>query len=187
MPTLKLHYEGWVALPAGLCQQLGLKSGDRLGVDLVDGTIMLRPVAMAKRLVSRADPRLPIDPPAPDGPETLMHTEVVPARRKPGRPRKHEAGHAPAIPETKRSRGRPRLARTPEPEPAPVAVVSSEPWKLRRKADLQPLEPATEPAIRPSPLPHRMGSATGSPGDERRPFRNVEVRKLGPGRQHNRS
>jgi AbrB family looped-hinge helix DNA binding protein len=65
MPTLKLHYEGWVALPAGLCQQLGLKSGDRLGVDLVDGTIMLRPVAMAKRLVSRADPRLPIDPPCP--------------------------------------------------------------------------------------------------------------------------
>src|SRR3954466_6291345 len=25
MLTLKLYYEGWVALPAGLCQQLGLK------------------------------------------------------------------------------------------------------------------------------------------------------------------
>ena len=45
MPTLKLHYEGWVSLPAALRQQLGLNSGDRLEVDLVDGTIMLRPTA----------------------------------------------------------------------------------------------------------------------------------------------
>ena len=45
MPTLKLHYEGWVSLPAVLRQQLGLNSGDRLDVDLVDGTIVLRPAA----------------------------------------------------------------------------------------------------------------------------------------------
>jgi AbrB family looped-hinge helix DNA binding protein len=43
MSTLKLHYEGWLALPAGLRQKLGLKSGDRLEAELVSGTIMLRP------------------------------------------------------------------------------------------------------------------------------------------------
>ena len=55
MPTLKLHYEGWVSLPAVLRQQLGLNSGDRLDVDLVDGTIVLRPAAKAKRPVPRED------------------------------------------------------------------------------------------------------------------------------------
>jgi AbrB family looped-hinge helix DNA binding protein len=43
MSTLKLHYEGWLALPAGFRQKLGLKSGDRLEADLAGGTIMLRP------------------------------------------------------------------------------------------------------------------------------------------------
>ena len=43
MSTLKLHYEGWLALPAGLRQKLGLKSGDRLEAELAGGTIMLRP------------------------------------------------------------------------------------------------------------------------------------------------
>jgi AbrB family looped-hinge helix DNA binding protein len=43
MSTLKLHHEGWLALPAGLRQKLGLKSGDRLEAELAGGTIMLRP------------------------------------------------------------------------------------------------------------------------------------------------
>src|SRR4051812_12256473 len=42
MATLKLHYEGWLALPAGLRQKLGLKSGDQLEAELVRGTIVLR-------------------------------------------------------------------------------------------------------------------------------------------------
>ena len=45
MPTLKLHYDGWIALPIGLRQTLGLNSGDRIEVDLVDGTLVLRPAA----------------------------------------------------------------------------------------------------------------------------------------------
>ena len=43
MTTLKLHYQGWLALPAGLRQKLGLKSGDQLEAELVRGTIVLRP------------------------------------------------------------------------------------------------------------------------------------------------
>ena len=97
MPTLKLHYEGWVSLPAVLRQQLGLNSGDRLEVDLVDGTIVLRPAATTKRPAPRADQEAAIDSPAPAAPETLVLTDAVPARRKPERPRKHE--HRRADPE----------------------------------------------------------------------------------------
>ena len=45
MPTLKLHYDGWIALPIGLRQTLGLNSGDRIEADLVDGALVLRPAA----------------------------------------------------------------------------------------------------------------------------------------------
>ncbi len=47
MATLKLHYEGWLALPTGLRQKLGLKSGDQLEAELVRGTIVLRPAGRA--------------------------------------------------------------------------------------------------------------------------------------------
>ena len=186
MPTLKLHYEGWVSLPTALRQQLGLNSGDRLEVDLVDGAIVLRPAATTKRPAPREDQEAAINSPAPDAPETLTLTDTVPARRKPGRPRKHEAAAEVVAPTPKRPRGRPRAVRAPEAEPAPVRAVSNEPWKLRRKADLQPQAASVEHALLPSPHPSRARSEAGSPAEERRPFHNVEVRKLGPGRRHNR-
>ena len=43
MTTLKLHYDGWLALPAALRRELGLDKGAALEVELVDGTIVLRP------------------------------------------------------------------------------------------------------------------------------------------------
>ena len=43
MATLKLHYDGWLVLPAGLRRTLELESGDRLEAELVDGAIVLRP------------------------------------------------------------------------------------------------------------------------------------------------
>ena len=114
MPTLKLHYEGWVSLPAALRQQLDLNSGDRLEVDLVDGAIVLRPAATTKRPAPREDQETAIDSPAPDAPETLTLTDAVPARRKPGRPRKHEAAAEVVAPTPKRPRGRPKAVRAPE-------------------------------------------------------------------------
>src|SRR3954447_2788945 len=130
MPTVKLHYEGWVSLPSGLRQKLGLKSGDRLEADLVNGVIMLRPATKASHPGPRGD--LASDHPAADVPETLT-PEASPARRKPGRPRKSEAAGELATPVPKRPRGRPKTVRAPQPEPAPVRAISSEPWKLRRK------------------------------------------------------
>ena len=151
MPTLKLHYEGWVSLPAVLRQQLGLNSGDRLDVDLVDGTIVLRPAATTKRPAPREDQAAVIDSPAPDAPETRTLTDAMPARRKPGRPRKHDAAAEVVAPTPMRPRGRPRAVRAPEPEPAPVRAVNNAPWKLRRKADLQPQGASVQHAPLPSP------------------------------------
>src|SRR3954452_21993944 len=47
MATLRIHYEGWVALPESFRRKLGLERGDDLEAELVDGTIVLR---SAKRL-----------------------------------------------------------------------------------------------------------------------------------------
>ena len=62
-------------------------------------------------------------------------------------------------------------------------------WELRRKAD-RPVVTAggDDPAPAPDLCPVRptRGAAHGHEPEERRPFRNVEVRKLGPGRGRNR-
>lgn len=179
MPTLKLHYEGWLALPAALRQKLGLNTGDRLDVDLVDGAIVLRPASTARQPMQ---PEEAIQAPAAEVPPA-----ATPARRKPGRPRKVRATDelVPA-PAPKRPRGRPRKAAIAA-EPKPAFAVS-ESWKLRKKADLQPAVPGPGRAAAsdPHPAPVRK-SDTGSQLEERRPFRNVEVRKLGPGRGYTRA
>ena len=45
MPTLKNYDDGWLTLPAGLRNELGLVTGDRLNAELVDGALVLRPFA----------------------------------------------------------------------------------------------------------------------------------------------
>jgi hypothetical protein len=107
------------------------------------------------------------------------------ARRRPGRPRKAEAASAGA-PAPQRPRGRPRKpAPSQVAEQAVTAATVSEPWKLVKKAERQ--EAPDPPASQTERRPHRPGSDVGSTMVERRPFRHVEVRKLGPGRGHNRS
>ena len=187
MPTLKLHYDGWLLLPAALRRQLGLNSGDRLDVQLVDGTIVLRPATRAKRSVDHVDLEEVTDPPAPDTAGNAAQPDAAPTRRGPGRPRKHQAGADVASPAPKRPRGRPKRIPVPTAELPPAPTVSNEPWKLRRKADLQQQAARAEPAPLPSPLPYRTRSQAGPPVEERRPFRNVEVRKLGSRRRHNGS
>jgi AbrB family looped-hinge helix DNA binding protein len=193
MATLKVHGEGWIAVPSGLRQQLGLSSGDRLEAHLVDGAIVLR------RVTKTRGPRQPdqaIEAAAAEVPTTAA-TTAMPAKRKRGRPRKVVVdptdGPVVPAPETKRPRGRPRettaaVAPAPEPEPAPVPAVASEPWKLRKKADLQPAAAPDpdQPPPRARPQPALARSDSGYQREERRPFRHVEVRKLGPGRGHNR-
>jgi bifunctional DNA-binding transcriptional regulator/antitoxin component of YhaV-PrlF toxin-antitoxin module len=59
MTTIKLHYDGWLALPAALRRQLSLETGDLLEVELVDGAIVLRLPGSASMKVKPAVPELP--------------------------------------------------------------------------------------------------------------------------------
>ena len=76
-------------MPSTIRQKLGLNSGDRLEADLVKGTIVLRPAAKASNPVPRDEQSS--DPAVADLPEPLTPEAAMPARRKPGRPRKGEA------------------------------------------------------------------------------------------------
>jgi AbrB family looped-hinge helix DNA binding protein len=187
MATLKLHYEGWLALPAGLRQKLGLKSGDRLEAELAQGAIVLRPAAKGRR-PERQDEEAAIEPSIAD--DAVARAGAVPARRKPGRPRKAaDAGGLAPTPASKKARGRPPktgLASAPEPNTFPPVSVG--PAKLLKKADLQAKAAPAEPAAPPADTTRRRRAEedTGSRFEERRPFRHVEVRKLGPGRGHNK-
>jgi AbrB family looped-hinge helix DNA binding protein len=198
LATLKLHYDGWLALPAGLRRTLDLKSGDRLVAELVDGTIVLRP-ANGQR--APAEPEQTIEPPAVTAALTPSLETALPQRRPRGRPRKVQPlEHSPEfmlgtaedfLPSPKRKPGWPRkvcvevVAPVAEPGPSPM-VGEGELWKLRPKAELTAKSPELEPVPPPRrPEPSRYGGSHEF--EERRPFRNVEVRKLGPGRRHNRA
>jgi AbrB family looped-hinge helix DNA binding protein len=191
MATLKVHYEGWVSLPSALRQKLGLGSGDRLEADLVDGAIVLRPAAKGRHPARREEGEEEAADPAAAGASGALPltATAVPAKRKPGRPRKAvDAGEPAPAPAPRKARGRPRKAAALAPAPEPVArpVVSVGPARLLKKADLPPKAAPPEPAPPPADAPRRARSDAGSRFEERRPFRHVEVRKLGPGRGHNR-
>ena len=207
MATLKLHYDGWLALPSGLRQKLGLKTDDRLEAELVGGAIVLRPVAGAK---GKAEPEEAIEPAAS---VAAPAPAAVPEKRPRGRPRKVTAvergpellleGPGDPLPSGKRKPGRPRKVRAEgaglasaaqpprEAELQPTLATAplnafGEPWKLRRKADLVQAKAGDDRVAAPDQRPARVRNDTGYEREERRPFRHVEVRKLGPGRGHNR-
>jgi hypothetical protein len=175
MPTLKLHYDGWIALQAELLQALGLSNGDRVTVDLVDGALVLQPVpkrvsAGTAKNVGTAIPAEPeqgmlrlVDEPSLPGKARQAIKAPVPKRR--GRPPKAAAEVE-----------LPRIQASP--------IVGIGPAKLIKKAELAakmvPQEEPTVPAARIRP--ERVSQPV-----ERRPFRNVEVRTLGPKRRHNRT
>jgi hypothetical protein len=196
MPTLRIHYDGWIALPPGLRQYLKLNSGDRLDVQLVDGVIMLRP-ANVKRAPAKAEPA--IKPSAVTAAPVSSLETALPQKRPRGRPRKVHSSElmlaiaGDPLPSPKRKPGRPRKVRLEEAEPVietrPSSVVGDGAlWKLRPKAE--PTARSSDP-VPPAPAPpprHLEPTRTGGSQEreERRPFRNVEIRKLGSGRGHNR-
>jgi bifunctional DNA-binding transcriptional regulator/antitoxin component of YhaV-PrlF toxin-antitoxin module len=183
MPTIKLHYDGWLALPAGLRQALGLNSGDRLEAELVDGALVLRPVAKTRRSAPGGEAAVSI---AADAAEMLpLAADGAPVRRKPGRPRKVNPVAGEQVTAPKKARGRPRSM---VPARDTDAVASTRPVlgppKLLKKSDLEgrtTLPDVAAPAVQPASLirPNRAAQPV-----ERRPFRNVEIRPLGPGRGH---
>ena len=180
MPTLKLHYDGWIALTAGLRQALGLNSGDRITADLVDGALVLRPATKKARSAAadnigaavsiepeQGTLRLVDEPSAPERTRraTKGTDERAGAPKRRGRPPKTAAGVEP-----------PRVQANP--------VVGIGPAKLIKKAELAA---KMAPQEAPPTLAARIRPERVSQAVERRPFRNVEVRTLGPGRGHNRS
>jgi hypothetical protein len=176
MPTVKIHYDGWICLPASLCRALGLSNGDRLVAELVDGALALHPVAR------RAGQDQPTNTSAPSAivcsKEIALPGDAMPARRKPERPRKNAVAElAPSAPK--------EALVTPELEPAAEPVVRREPWILRKKADLLSAVPVVDKPAPPQRRPE-WRSDDGFPFVERRPFRQVEVRKLGSDRGHTR-
>ena len=170
MPTLKLHYDGWIALPAGLREALGLSSGDRIEAELVDGTVRLRPAAKAGRAARSTEAGVP----APDVPSPAAGPEG-PARGR----RAADGGVA-----TPKRRGRPPKAVTAQPTVSRHPLAGIGPARLVKKAELE-ARAAPEAVVAPAPAA-RVRPERPSQAVERRPFGNVEIRSLGPGRGHNR-
>src|SRR4051812_13758374 len=132
MPTLKIHYDGWISLPASLRTSLALRSGDRLEADLVDGAIVLRPLARTRPSGQAASPATSAELSGPSMPVE----NAAPIRTGPGRSRKRppsDDAAAPVVP--RRGPGRPRKV-PPEPAfPANTLAVLG-PAKLLKKAEL---------------------------------------------------
>ena len=192
VPRLKVHYDGWIALPPALRQHLKLNSGDRLDAQLVAGAIVLRP-ASAKR--APAEPEQAIEPPAVTSAPAPSLETALPQKRPRGRPRKVPASEHPShlmlgiagdsLPSPKRKPGRSRKVPLEAAEPGPSSMVGEGTlWKLRPKAELTAKAPDPAPPPPRRPEPSRIGGSRER--EERRPFTNVEIRKLGSGRGHNR-
>jgi bifunctional DNA-binding transcriptional regulator/antitoxin component of YhaV-PrlF toxin-antitoxin module len=91
MPRLKLHFDGWLSLPAHFREQLGLHAGDEVGAELVEGTIVLRPGKGSAKAVQEGM--------APDAAEAMPAPSILaaqvpeapPAPKRRGRPPKAKA------------------------------------------------------------------------------------------------
>ena len=110
MSTIQMHYDGWFTLPAAARQKFHLATGDRLEVELVGDTIVLRPArqgAAAEHAPAEPAPVAPEEPAVAAEPAAASALAPVPepaAKRGPGRPRKVPA--VAALPPGLRTRGR---------------------------------------------------------------------------------
>src|SRR5690349_12041623 len=55
MRNVKMHYDGWVQLPAGVRNKLALETKDELTIRLVDGGVLLRPASKTAKPVPIAE------------------------------------------------------------------------------------------------------------------------------------
>ena len=160
MATLKLHYDGWLTLPAGLRDLLDLKTGDHLQAELVDGAIVLRPTH-GKRVPAEPEPAaaMPVVATA-----AAADTVAAPVKRPRGRPRKVQADPSQAellpgleVPGPTEAQAwpaaesPPRCGSTRTSTKAGSSGDEAVVWKLRPKAAL----PETSPEPVPNPLPSR--------------------------------
>ena len=92
MPTIQIHYDGWLSLPAEARRHLAIVTGSRLEIELADGALVLRP---AQQQAATTSPEAVVA--APTEPEPVVETAAEPdeaaaeettPKRGPGRPRK---------------------------------------------------------------------------------------------------
>ena len=103
MTTLKLHYDGWLALPADFRRKLGLGKGQALEAQLVGGTIVLRPAGGKAADVGEAE----VEPePAPEPAVMEPAAAEAPAKSRARRKQAAQATATTALPPALKSRGR---------------------------------------------------------------------------------
>ena len=108
MSTVRLNYDGWLALPAAVRQKFGLVTGDQLEIELSSDGIILRP-RRSSGVVEREAPELPVATAEPTAPSPAAAAAPI-VKRGPGRPRK---SGLPTIPPTLKARGGKRKAAAP--------------------------------------------------------------------------
>jgi AbrB family looped-hinge helix DNA binding protein len=88
LPTIQLHYDGWLTLPAEARQHLNIATGDRLDIELTDDGLLLRPARWIKEIAAPPEPQAVVAQPAaaPVEPPEALEAEKAVAKR--GRPRK---------------------------------------------------------------------------------------------------
>ena len=104
MPTVKLHPEGWLALPDAVRRKLGVGSGDTLEVQVVGNSAILRKAT--KAAAAEPEPAASEEITAPVRPE-------LPTAGEPASPIEPEpVGTAPGTPAPAKRRGRPPKVRS---------------------------------------------------------------------------
>jgi AbrB family looped-hinge helix DNA binding protein len=87
LPTIQLHYDGWLALPAEARKHLEVATGDRLEIELTENGLVLRPAKQAKE-VAAPEPEAavaaqPATAPAQPSAPVKAEKEAVKSRRLP--------------------------------------------------------------------------------------------------------
>ena len=103
MTALKLHYDGWLKLPAHLQRALDVATGDLLEVERGMGGLVLRVPGAVPAAVA------PMPAPAAPAMDPVSAAAEAPGPRKRGRPRKAEvapAAESLALPPGLRAAGR---------------------------------------------------------------------------------
>src|SRR3954451_24813279 len=99
MATLRVHFDGWVALPESFRRKLGLERGDDLEAELIEGTIVLRSAQRLAKAVNEgpAQEAAEVIPAPPAMAAAALSPEQLPAE--------------PEAPPTPKRRGRPPKAK----------------------------------------------------------------------------
>jgi bifunctional DNA-binding transcriptional regulator/antitoxin component of YhaV-PrlF toxin-antitoxin module len=101
MRNVKMHYDGWLQLPAGVRSKLALETKDELEITLADDGVLLRPAGAKMTPVPRHEPEVSA-PPAPKAQPAAVEPRAGAMRAR--------AGRSLALPAGPRPRGRRKTA-----------------------------------------------------------------------------